>query len=234
MKVTATIQARLGSKRLPSKVLKKICDKPLLEWQIDRLRMSKKIDDIIISTTDNSIDDEIASFCTKKNIKYFRGSEQDVLDRVANTIKKFSVEIHVECFGDSPLPDFQVIDEMINFFQKNNNYDFVSNGINSTYPSGLEVHIYKGSDLLLLNNMISSNDPLREHVGYNMLMRPEQFNQYSFEAPKELNFPDLSLEVDEEADFIFLEKLVDYFYNKKLTNFNTIDIIDYVKKIKKL
>ena len=66
MKVTATIQARLGSKRLPSKVLKKICDKPLLEWQIDRLRMSKKIDDIIISTTDNSIDDEIASFCTQK------------------------------------------------------------------------------------------------------------------------------------------------------------------------
>ena len=66
MKVTATIQARLGSKRLPSKVLKKICDKPLLEWQIDRLRMSKKIDDIIISTTDNSIDDEIASFLYKK------------------------------------------------------------------------------------------------------------------------------------------------------------------------
>ena len=123
---------------------------------------------------------------------------------------------------------------MINFFQKNNNYDFVSNGINSTYPSGLEVHIYKGSDSLLLNNMISSNDPLREHVGYNMLMRPEQFNQYSFEAPKELNFPDLSLEVDEEADFIFLEKLVDYFYNKKLTNFNTIDIIDYVKKNKEI
>ena len=82
MKIVASIQARLGSSRLPGKVLKEINGKPILYWHIDRIKKSRLIDDIIVATTNNPKDDKIVEFCEKYNFKYFRGSENDVLDRI--------------------------------------------------------------------------------------------------------------------------------------------------------
>ena len=116
MNITATIQARMNSKRLPGKVLENIMSKPMLQWQIERLKRSRLVDDIIIATTDSKQDDPIQKLCEKLNIKFYRGSENDVLGRVNNLLQKFDVEIHLECFGDSPLLDPQIIDEFIGFF----------------------------------------------------------------------------------------------------------------------
>ena len=118
MNITATIQARMNSKRLPGKVLENILGKPMLQWQIERLKRSRLVDDIILATTDSKKDDPIQELCEKLNIKFYRGSENDVLGRVNNLLQKYDVEIHLECFGDSPLIDPQIIDEFIGFFKK--------------------------------------------------------------------------------------------------------------------
>ena len=229
MNAIATIQARLGSSRLPKKIMKKIAGKSLLEWQIDRLKKSNQISDIIISTTDQEIDDEIQDFCTQKNIKYFRGPENDVLKRLTQTIQKYKIDLHVECFGDSPLPDYVLIDEMISVFRSNSELDFVSNSIHQTYPSGLEVNIFSGKTLIELNNKLDPSDTLREHGGYNIRRFPDSYKIYSHKADAKLHFPELSLEVDEQEDFELLENIINFFVNQKIINFTTEDIIKYVK-----
>lgn len=229
MKNIATIQARLGSSRLPKKVLKKIANKNLLEWQIERLSKSKYLSDIIISTTNEANDDQIENFCIHNNIKYYRGSENNVLDRLSKTIESFKIDTHVECFGDSPLPDYGVIDEMIDIFKSNPELDYVSNSINQSFPSGLEVNVFSGKTLVELNNKLDCKDPLREHGGYNITRFPNIYKIHSHKAGKQLFFPELSLEVDEQKDFELLENIINYFVKQKNYDFTTEDIIKYVK-----
>ena len=189
----------------------------------------EEIKEIIIATTTEAVDDKIEQFCIKNKINYFRGSENDVLDRLAKTIEKYKIGIHVECFGDSPLPDPQVIDEMVEIFRNNTEYDYVSNSIKPTFPSGLEVNIYKGETLLEINKLLARNDPLREHGGYNISRFPDKYSIYSHLAQNNMNFPQLSLEVDEERDLNFLKKIITYFSSQKIHNFSTEDIIRYVQ-----
>ena len=125
-KIAAIIEARMNSTRLPGKILKKIGNKPSILHTIERLKMSNKIDDIIIATTKNKKDDILINLCEKKNIKYFRGSENNVLKRVLNTAQKFNVDVIVEITGDSVFLDYKLINKAIKIFM-NNNYHFVAN-----------------------------------------------------------------------------------------------------------
>ena len=114
MKIIASIQARLNSSRLPKKVLKNIFGKPMLYWQVERIKKSLLIDDIIIATSNDL--DEIENFCKENKIICYRGSENDVLDRISSMIKDHNIDIHVELFGDSPLVDPMIIDQYVGYF----------------------------------------------------------------------------------------------------------------------
>ena len=127
MKIVASIQARLGSTRLPGKVLKDINGKPMLLRHVERLRRSRLLDDVIVATTTNPHDDKIVEFCINNNIAFYRGSEDDVLDRISSMIEERGIDVHVECFGDSPLTDPHIVDEIIGYYLKYQaNIDFVS------------------------------------------------------------------------------------------------------------
>ena len=115
MKITATIQARMGSTRLPGKVLKPICGKPMLALQIERIQQSILIDEIIIATSNSANDNSIESFAQSIGIPCFRGSEDDVLSRIVGTLQAYNAEIHVEFMGDNPIPDTQLVDSIIDF-----------------------------------------------------------------------------------------------------------------------
>ena len=142
-KVVATIQARMGSSRLPGKVLADIHGHPMLKRQINRLKRSRLIDEIIVATSTSRKDNQIEEFCIQNKIKVFRGSEKDVLGRIANLLEKFKFDIHVELYGDSPLLDVSIIDEMICLFYKyHSDYDYFSSSLKTTYPPGLEVSVY--------------------------------------------------------------------------------------------
>ena len=114
--ISASIQARMGSTRLPGKVLKKINGKPMLLWQVERLRECNSLKDIIIATTTNREDDKIVQLCIENSISYFRGSENDVIDRVSSLIEEYKIDIHVECVGDSPLIVPVTISTLLKYF----------------------------------------------------------------------------------------------------------------------
>ena len=127
-KVSAIIQARLGSKRFPKKILKKVNNKTILEHVIEQAQNSKLIDEIIIATTDLKQDHAITEICKKNKIKFFLGSSNDLLDRYYNCAKKYSCQIIVRITSDCPFIDPHIIDEAIKKYLSNS-YDYVSNNI---------------------------------------------------------------------------------------------------------
>jgi len=230
MKIIATIQARMGSTRLPGKVLKDICGKPMLLWQVERIKKSRLIDDVIIATTISSKDDEIVQFSIENNIQYYRGSEDDVLNRVASLIRKFGIDLHVEFCGDSPLPDPQLIDEFIGYYLKNqHSFDYISSSMETTYPPGQEITIYRGNTLIELNDFLGKDDLLREHVGYNITRFPEQYRLASMKAPEWYYQPEAYLEVDTSKDLEMMRKLVGYFMEKGIEHFTLSQILDLLR-----
>src|SRR3989337_2516958 len=118
LRIIGSIQARMSSTRLPGKVLKEICGKPMLLRQVDRIRKSYLLDDIIVATTTSSHDDEIVELCKRHNVTCFRGSEDDVLNRIACLVQEFRADVHVEFFGDSPLTDAHIVDGLIGYYLK--------------------------------------------------------------------------------------------------------------------
>ena len=148
-KVLAIIQARMGSGRLPGKVLKKINNIPILKVMMDRIVKSEYVDQFVIATTNNSIDKEIIKFCIDNDYEYFCGSEDDVLSRYYECSKEYDHDVIVRLTSDCPLMDPQIIDNVIlKFF--NDNVDYTSNTVppkTSYFPDGSDVEVFSKSAL---------------------------------------------------------------------------------------
>ena len=211
-KVTATVQARLGSSRLPGKVLKKICGVPILQLLVERLKMSFLIDEIVIATTIDGRDDPIAALADELGVGCFRGSEEDVLGRVVEAIKEFEIDVHAEFQGDNVMPDPMLIDTMIGFYLKNcDQYDYVTNALKTTYPPGQEVSVYAGS-VLVEAERDWQRELSREHVGIHIYKQPDKFRVMNVEAPPWHDRPAYHLEVDTEEDFEVVRKVFEHFH----------------------
>ena len=117
-KVTAIVQARVGSSRLPGKVLKKINKKETILLLLQRLSKSKNIQDIIVAIPKKSKDDQLFKILVKNNYKVFRGSENNVLKRYFDCAKKFSIQNILRITGDNPLVDPNLVDKVVNIYQK--------------------------------------------------------------------------------------------------------------------
>src|SRR5215203_5095582 len=131
------LQARMGSTRLPGKVLLPLLDKPLLAWDIYRLRQCRLIDDILIATTTDPRDDAIADLCTREGWGCFRGSENDVLDRYYQAARQRSAETIIRITSDCPLIDPAVTDYVIaTYHAAAPAADYASNVFSRTYPRG--------------------------------------------------------------------------------------------------
>jgi spore coat polysaccharide biosynthesis protein SpsF (cytidylyltransferase family) len=154
----------MGSTRLPGKVMANICGKPVLVHIIDRLKGCKLLDDIVIATTVNNIDDIIFNAVKNydKSIGLFRGSEENVLERYYLAAKKFNVGVVVRVTSDDPLIDPTVVDDLINEFLMNS-CDYVSNSLNRTFPLGLDAEVFS-FDALERAHQNASQDYEREHV----------------------------------------------------------------------
>lgn len=228
MRITATIQARTGSARLPGKVIKRICGKTLLEIQVERILRSRLVDDIILATTVNPNDDAIEELAAKLGVGCFRGSEEDVLGRLAALMSRHNVDLHVELIGDSPLTDPQIVDEIIGVFLKaEGNFDYVSNGTSLSYPSGMEVNVYPGKLLIEADHAVDISDPLREHVDIHISKNP-CYRSHLVTAPAWFHRPNIFLEVDTERDFEMMSQLISYFFGKGNYHFGLAQILEYL------
>jgi len=234
-RIVGSIQARMGATRFPGKVMKEICSKPMLLWQVERIRRSRLLNEVIVATTTNPNDDAIANFCEASGIIYFRGSENDVLSRIATLVKEFDVDVHAEFYGDSPLADAGIIDEMIAFYLKHRQeYDSVLNSLKTTYPSGQEVVIYRGSALVEADNIVAKDDPLREHCGLHITRNKDKFRIHNIEAPPRYRYPDIYLEVDTPEDFKLISNIIGHFAAKGKDYFSLSEILDYLGEHKEL
>ena len=141
MTVGCIVQARMGSTRLPGKVLMEVIEgKPVLYYVINQLKYCKSFEKLIIATTTLPEDDKIVQFCIDNNVNYFRGDSKNVLERHYRCAEKFSLSTVIRMPADKPLLDPEVVDKVVEAFNSNS-YDYVTNFLPSTYPSGTEVEV---------------------------------------------------------------------------------------------
>jgi spore coat polysaccharide biosynthesis protein SpsF (cytidylyltransferase family) len=140
-KIIVIIQSRLGSTRLPKKVIKSIQQKTIILHVINRLKAIPKIDNIVLATTKKNEDSILIKIAKQNNIDFFQGKTNNVLNRYYECAKKFNGDIIIRITSDCPLLDPKLILKMLNFYL-NNNYDYLSNTIKPTFPDGLDVEIF--------------------------------------------------------------------------------------------
>lgn len=161
--ISCIVQARMGSSRLPGKVLEKIDEKnTILDYVINQLQECKKIEKIIVATTNLQEDDIICRKLDSQQIEHYRGSSNDVLDRYFQCAKKFSIDIIVRITSDNPLIDPNIVDEIINKYE-NKKCDFATNTIHRTFPYGTEVEVFS-FDVLKKAQENAKKLSEREHV----------------------------------------------------------------------
>lgn len=137
--IVAIVQARMGSTRLPGKVLKTVLGKSLLEHQMERLQHSRLIHQLVVATSVEQADEEIVRCCDKHDIPVYRGSEEDVLSRYFETATTYGADVIVRLTADCPLIDPQVVDQVISvYLEHEREIDYVSNTLERTYPRGLD------------------------------------------------------------------------------------------------
>lgn len=229
MKVIATVEARMGATRLPQKTLMDVAGKTLLERVVERLRLAKSVGEIVVATTSNPLDDEIVKLCQREEIEYFRGSEDDVLDRVYKASLKYRADIVVQSGADCPFYDPELIDILVGI-AKWGGYDYVANDMKLTFPNGVDAHIIPFN---VLEACAKEATRLidREDVPRYIWDRPERFKIFNLEAVPNstLNRPEVRLTVDYPEDFELVVKIYKSIYPQN-PNFSTFDIIELLDK----
>ena len=230
MNIVAIVQARLGSSRLPGKVMKKICGKTVLGHDYERLKLSKYLNDIVIATTDKDEDKKIIGLCEELGINYFVGSEDDVLSRYYNCAKKYNIDLVVRITSDCPLIDSKILDEMLSFYI-NNKYDLVTNAgaeIYRTYPRGLDIEIFS-FNLLKTSYLNANQNYEKEHV--TPYIYENGFNIYYYKNDK--NYSKYRLTLDTKEDFELINKIYYELYDNN-HGFFLEDIIEVLENNPKL
>ncbi len=226
MKIGAIIQARTSSIRLPGKVLKELpyaSGITCLEQVIRRLKKSEKLNDIIVATTKEKEDNEIINIVKKENVKYFRGSMEDVLSRYYFAAKENNLDIIVRVTSDCPCIDADItdltIDEHINKM-----VDYTTNSLVRTYPHGVDVEVFNFNALEKAHKN-ATKDYEKEHVTPYINRNPQIFKINIVKAPQELYAPDIRVTLDTEEDYALLCAVFDYLYPKN-KYFNAYDIVN--------
>jgi spore coat polysaccharide biosynthesis protein SpsF len=229
MKVVAIIQARIGSTRLPGKVLKKILGKSLLDFQLERLRQVNNIDEIVIATTTNVNDLPVVEWCKQNSISFYRGSEEDVLSRYYEAATIFNADIVVRLTSDCPLIDPKVVETVINhYITHKESVDYVSNSLIRTFPRGLDTEVMSYSVLKQVH-MEAISKPHREHVTAYIYSHPERFKLLN--VSNNLDQSRFRLTVDTIEDFQLIRNIIEELYPQN-QNFDLNDIIALLERNK--
>lgn len=219
----------MGSTRLPGKVMKPLCGKPILWHIITRISYSKQIEKIIIATTDKEEDKVIVKLAEEMGVAFYRGSSDDVLDRYYQAARKFNVDPVVRITADCPLIDPEIMDNIIDYYLKGD-YDYVSNGLKPTLPDGLDTEVFSFKSLE--KAWAEAKKPSeREHVTSYIYNHPELLKIHNYENDVDLS--GMRWVVDEEADYQFISEVYKNLY-KDGKIFYVKDIIRLLEEMPEL
>ncbi len=199
-KVTAIIQARMGSTRLPGKSLALIAGRPMLAHIIERVRQSQVVDDIMVATSDLVEDDLLAALARDCGVRVFRGDPDNVLDRFYQAAKQSLAGVIVRVTGDDPFKDPEVLDLIATKLLLNPDLDYVSNTIEPSYPLGLDVEAFT-FDALARTQREASTHYEQEHVTPYIWQNTTKFKIRNVASGDD--FSDLRWTVDYPADLEF-------------------------------
>ena len=239
-KFVTTIECRMTSSRLPGKVVKKFGEYTSIELLINRIKKSRFIDDIILATTKNKIDDILVKIAKKNRIKYFRGSENDVLGRLSNALKTRKEDNVIQLTGDNPFIDSEIIDYMckkylslkVNFLTNNGFMKMKKN----YFPLGMNVSIFKRKDIIKISNITKDLEDREHPTLFFYRSKKKYFKIKNIETLKKWRYnfkPRLTM--DTYSDYKLLREIFYYFNRKKTNIYFTFEMImEFLKKNKKL
>ena len=227
MKVVALVQARMGSTRLPGKVISLIDGKPMIEFLLSRLSRALELDDIVVATSVDNKNNILQDIVHSLGYKCTRGSENDVLDRFYESAKSVNADIVVRITADCPLVDPELVDKCVQRFKKSN-VDYFSNIDPVTFPDGLDIEVMSFSSIEHANNEAKTTYE-REHV------TPYIRNSSSFTKDSMKNNENFSNErwtVDEPEDLVVIKNIYEYFHPNIF--FDWKEVIDLKKSLPQL
>ena len=210
MKTVAIIQARMGSTRLPGKILQNLTGIPMLTRVVNRVKRATTVDEVVVATTVEPADSAIEELVKDSGWKYYRGSQDDVLDRYYHAAKQSEADVIVRITSDCPLIDPGVLDRVVREFQNHNpEYAYVSN-INPTrhFPRGLDVEVFSLANLELAWNE-DTNPAQREHVTPYFYRNPDRFRIFCVTADADHSAHRWT--VDTPEDLALIQRIYDHF-----------------------
>lgn len=219
MKIQVFLQARLGSARLPKKVLLKVLGKSIIELTVERLRRVQGLHSVVLVTGPKEKNEELVQEAERIGIPYFCGEEENVLDRFYQAAKVFEPDIIIRVTGDCPLIDANLIQEGLKVFQEGN-YDIVANTRVRTYPDGMDFEVFSAKALETVWNNVKDIHPTKY-----MLHEPR------FRVKDIQRHPNLShirLTLDYQEDFTVIETIYEHLY-PKTPNFSLADILGFLE-----
>lgn len=221
--ILAIIQARMSSSRLPGKVLKHIFEKPMLYYQLERIKKTASIDKLLVATSIDPSDDPIEDVCRSCDTVCYRGSLDDVLDRFYQASKLYTPKHVVRFTADCPLTDHEINDAVIDLHIQGD-FDYTSNCLPPTFPDGLSIEIMRWQ--ILQEAWQMANLPSqREHVTLYIYKNPK-YKLGNFR--NNIDLSSLRWTVDHDEDFEFVKKIYESLYPNKL-DFSMADILRYLE-----
>jgi spore coat polysaccharide biosynthesis protein SpsF len=221
MKIVAVIQARMGSTRLPGKVLRDLCGHPVLWHVVQRVRACTPVDEVVVATTTSTGDDPVYRFCREMRVNAFRGSEDDVLSRYYEAARMAQADVVIRITADCPFIDPEILATLIRAFTQADSagerVDYFSNCLERTFPRGLDAELFRFAALEAAFHE-ATRQPEREHVTPFLYGNPERFvcrNLPCLEAtgaPRDLSRYRLTLDTIE--DWQLIEALYKHLYKE--------------------
>ena len=225
MKTLAIVQARTSSTRYPGKVLAPLAGQPMILRQLERIQRAETIDGIVIATSTDSTDDELAKLLELHEFKVVRGDLNDVLARFIKVINQYQPETVVRLTADCPLISPKVIDQVVTRFEQGN-CDYVSNTMTPTYPDGLDVEVVRASVLREVAET-SADAHEREHVTLGVYRQPEKYRILNVACDED--FSHLRWTVDTPDDFVFVTGVYEEIYPLN-PNFDLDEVLTYLQE----
>lgn len=225
MRTIVIVQARMGSTRLPGKVMLPLSGRPILGRLLERLGRVSLADGVVVATTTSLADDAIEVYCRNNGVNYYRGSENDVLFRYFETAKSFDAKLVVRVTSDCPLLDPQIVDTAIAEFGRGDN-DYLSNMIPPTFPYGMAVEVFTMDSLARAHNE-ATQAAEREHVTPYLYWNPSKFRLKAISM-----VPDLSHHrwtVDTLQDYELVKRLFEALYPANV-HFTMDDILSLLQE----
>jgi spore coat polysaccharide biosynthesis protein SpsF len=224
MRAIGTVEARMGSTRLPGKTMAPVYNgMPLLECVVRRFQQCRSLDDVVVATTIEACDDAIAEWCMKNGVSVFRGSEKNVLERVVGAARQYDADTIVQMGADSAYLDYQLIDQLVERYQ-GGQFDYVCNDLRLTYPLGIYGHVVSVEKLVELSQRAGLSDKDRSDVVRYIWEHPENYAIAGIEAPPEFYCPGLRLTIDYPEDMEQARNVYAYFGGYLFTTAQVIDL----------